>query len=104
MICKLCRLEAPENPKAKPEAWNFGVCQSCTKSARVAHLVKIKHERATGREDESCVATCSYCNETKTVRAFPPSDLASGLVGFPITCSKCRYVGRPKPDDFSDLV
>ena len=106
MICRLCSLEAPENPKAKPNAWNFGVCQACTKTTRLHHLSRIQYQRNTGREDDTVKTTCTYCAETKSVRAFPPSDLASGLVGFPQTCSKCRYMGRPKapPDDYSDLV
>lgn len=105
MICRLCSLEAPENPKAKPNAWNFGVCEPCTKTTRLHHLSRIKYQRNTGREDETVTATCSYCEETKTVRAFAPSSLANGLVGFPLTCSKCHYLRRKqKSDDFSDLV
>lgn len=106
MICRLCSLEAPENPKAKPNAWNFGVCQACTKTTRLRHLSRIQYQRNTGREDETVTATCSYCAETKTVRAFAPSALASGMVGFPQICGMCHYQIRhkPKSDDFSDLV
>lgn len=104
MICRLCDTQYPENPKAKPNAWNFGVCSSCTKATRLSHLTKIQHERNTGREDHNRTATCSYCGEAKTVRAFAPSALASGLVGFPVTCSRCHYLRRQKTEDFSDLV